>query len=228
VKEGNKLTLRFWESVAALDRWPNKLMAPDSPARVLYRLWGPDGPALAIGIPQAALPRRIGATTIDLGPQLEAVSFGDVETTREQYAYTLRWEVGGSRLRLMEVVPTHASIGSRLPPRSRLPNRLFVGLPPPSVELDPVASSLWHDHLPTLGLPLVTRCLAAWWRLESTTPLAQRPAPVLAAALVVLVGGLAFLKEAKRARRHVDNPAALDEIVYELRKLLRPTSTQPW
>jgi hypothetical protein len=74
---------------------------------------------------------------------------------------------------------------------------LFAELPPPRVALDPVARQLWKVALRRRGLPLVLRCLAAWWRItggpgESATLASAEfdihPPAVTAAAVERLVG----------------------------------------
>lgn len=50
--------------------------------------------------------------------------------------------------------------------------------------------ALWEAELGALGLPIVVRCLAAWWRLPQPRQAAHPPG-VLAAALATLISQVA-------------------------------------
>lgn len=67
-----------------------------------------------------------------------------------------------------------------------LGRELRAGLPAPIVDLDPVAAVLWTVDVPWVGLPVVLRALASWWRVQESADPAGSP-EVLAAAVLRLV-----------------------------------------
>jgi hypothetical protein len=58
-------------------------------------------------------------------------------------------------------------------------------LPGQPILLDPVAASLTDKVLPAEGLPLLTRCLTAWWRIDRPYPTDIGPDPDVTAAAVL-------------------------------------------
>ena len=132
---------------------------------------------------------------------------GVLEVGPTSYPYTLRWHLGERQPAVFEVLPygrfPHSplddgrllSISYAHP--SALAN-LLEKAPRPHTILDPVTAAIWDLDLPVLGLPIVVRCLTAWWRLGERRR--RRAAPrVLAAALVSVVAARAGYKRTRQA-----------------------------
>ncbi|MDQ6726393.1 MAG: hypothetical protein M3066_09560 [Actinomycetota bacterium] len=68
---------------------------------------------------------------------------------------------------------------------------LSYGAVAPCRPLDPVAAEVWQLAIEPLGLPLVLRALAAWWRVADEIEGSPHPAPALASGLVRLVSARA-------------------------------------
>ncbi|MGH2692957.1 MAG: hypothetical protein ACRDHM_10725, partial [Actinomycetota bacterium] len=169
--------------------------------------------------------RWTAATAAPYG-DLPEVTTGSVLTNGGGYSYTLRWRMREGRAVLLEILPYPRVVDGRLPPDSSLPfreaRRLFVEVPHPRMPLDGVAKQLWDRFLPAVGLPVVARCLAAYWRLP-VAPIT--PDDVLAAALVCVI--------TRRSRRGA-NPTLWTEaddvgsVADELRRALKPSAACPW
>ncbi len=175
VASGDKLALRFWEAVAGSDRRRlSRLLALATPAAALHQLYGAPGPAWVLGCEPADI---LSITTTTLVDGFPPVTYGLVRTTRSAHPYTLRWTPQAAAPVVIEVLAVPGAVGLRLPRPPASP------LPPPLVQLDPVATALWAAPLPIAGPPLVLRCLAAWWRVAEELLLSAYTAPVLAAAV---------------------------------------------
>lgn len=227
--DGNRLAVKFWESVVTDDRKLSRLVAPGSPAEVAVRLWGTAGPLLALGIPPTVRLQDVDAgTAAEAGAALQ-VTEGWLRSAQRHVPYTLRWEGTSGRpgaVRAVEVVR------GRLPRGARLSSHLVQSwwrngasprlLPASRIELDPVATELWRVELPARGPYLLLRCLAAWARVREQTDAAATGAAVLAAALARLVaacGGTQLSYEAVAAPYSADG-SAVRACTRELRTLL--------
>jgi hypothetical protein len=230
----SKLPSSFWEVVASGERWPRKQVVPGSPLGVLYRLYGAEGPACAVGIAPGQSRRlarisMLGASSLR-GPVV--VSTGSVALDDgSSYPYTVRWRLQAAKAAVEEVL-TSGAAGPTLPHRDRLhpmvATRLFDEVPGTPTQLDPVGAALWEQGR-HLGLPLVVRCLAAWWRLRDPSAV-PRPPPVLAAGLATLVGrraGAWHPVQAVAAALGVD-PTHASAAADELQQLLLLSPQQPW
>lgn len=219
---GGKLGGDFWEAVAGGDPWPRKRAHPHSPMRVLYRLYGPGAPLRGVGVPLGALPEHTSFRTADPDPHLLHSTWGSVVAGGQPYTYTLRWRLDGGKPAVDEIVPSMIGWSTRLPQRSALSpsiaERLHEGAPLPRIDLDPVATALWRSELPASGLPLVVRCLAAWWRVEDKPLFSAHPPPVLAAALAAMIGRRAGLARTRVAAA-ADHGADPDEVAAAARRL---------
>jgi hypothetical protein len=233
----SKLAVAFWEAVASGERWPRKQVASGSPLSVLYRLYGPDGPACAVGIlpGQSWRLARISMMTAGGRPGLVQATGGTVELDDgSSYPYTLRWLLEGGKAVVEEVLPFRDASGPLLPPRTALEpalaERLYDDVPGTPVALDPVAAALWGAGPSRLGLPLAARCLAAWWRLRDPPGSAPRSPAALAAALAALVGrcaGAWHPVEAAVGALGAD-PAEVAAAADELQQRLRLSAERPW
>jgi len=230
----SKLPSSFWEVVASGERWPRKQVVPGSPLGVLYRLYGAEGPACAVGIAPGQSRRlarisMLGASSLR-GPVV--VSTGSVALDDgSSYPYTVRWRLQAAKAAVEEVL-TSGAAGPTLPHRDRLhpmvATHLFDEVPGTPTQLDPVGAALWEQGR-HLGLPLVVRCLAAWWRLRDPSAV-PRPPPVLAAGLATLVGrraGAWHPVQAVAAALGVD-PTHASAAADELQQLLLLSPQQPW
>ncbi len=233
-RAAGKLPAAFWETVAGGERWPRKQVAPGSPLSVLYRLYGAEGPACAVGIPPGQSRRLASITMMTASPYpgLPNATTGVVQLDDgSTYPYTLRWSLEAGKPVVAEVLPFPETAGPVLPSRRTLhpavAERLYDEVPGSPAALDPVAAALWDGGLRHLGLPLVVRCLAAWWRLREQP---SHPPAVLAAALATLVAGPSGawdLVEQALGALGVD-PAEATAAANDLQQRLRLSSEQPW
>lgn len=191
---GRRLADELWSAVRFGERWPRKGkgVAADSPLAASVRLYGHAGPARAVGLPDARAICDVSALTLDgLGPFI--VTTGKLWTSDFELPFSLRWSLDGAKPVVAEVLPGFAAIGPRAcglaeaHPVAR--PLLSHAAPAPRHTLDPVASAVWQLATGSLGLPVVLRCLAAWWRVADEVE-CESPS-TLAAATVRLVGGRA-------------------------------------
>jgi hypothetical protein len=165
--------------VSDADRRLARILAPDSPAAALHRLYGASGPAWMLGLEPGEPLMSVTTTTLLHGrPE---ITCGVVETPRSRRYYTLRWTSEQGRPAILEVLPITGAMGMRLP---SLPGPPTGHAPAPRIKLDPVAAALWRAQVPGPGLALTLRCLAAWWRVAGEASLAEYDATALAAAVL--------------------------------------------
>lgn len=232
----NKLPTAFWEAVASGERWPRKQVVPGSPLSALYRLYGAEGPACAVGMAPGQSRRlakisMIGASS--LRGRVAVITGGVALDDGSSYPYTLRWRLQAAKAAVEEVLPAVDTAGPTLPHRDglhpALAQCLYDQIPGTPAQLDPVAAALWSTAARHLGLPLVVRGLAAWWRLRDPSALAHPP-PVLAAGLAALTGrhaGAWHPVQAVAAALGVD-PAEATAAADDLQQHLRLSPEQPW
>jgi hypothetical protein len=188
-RTGNKLALALWQCVASGARWPRAKAARDSPLRAVYRLYGNAGPQCAIGVPAHDHLDEMFASTYSTPPGAPELTVGSVTARGATYRYAMSWWIHAGKPVVGEVTPApHPLV---LPPvrgdEAELARRLRERAPQPTVELDPVASTLWHTELRQAGLPLAVRCLAAWWSVQgSAAPLSPHAATAAAVASAVV------------------------------------------
>jgi hypothetical protein len=232
----NKLPTAFWEAVASGERWPRKQVVPGSPLNVLYRLYGAEGPACAVGMAPGQSRRlarisMIGASS--LRGRVAVIAGGVALDDGSSYPYALRWRLQASKAAVEEVLPATDTAGPTLPHRDglhpALAHCLYDEIPGTPARLDPVAAALWDTAPRRLGLPLVVRGLAAWWRLRDPAAL-PHPPPVLAAGLAALTGrhaGAWHPVHAVAKALGVD-PAEATAAADDLQQRLRLSPQQPW
>ena len=222
VAAGDKLALRFWEAVAGGDRRRlRRLLAPGTPAAALHQLYGAPGPAWVIGC-EPADGRSITTTTVV--DEFPPVTCGVVQTARSAHPYTLRWTQQTAAPAVIEVLAVSGAVGLRLP---RLP---APSVPPPLVQLDPVANALWAAPLPVGGPPLVIRCLTAWWRVADELSLSTHTAPTLAAAVTHQVARRAGfqLTYAETADAYAVDESEVRAAAGDVKRMLGLSGEQYW
>jgi hypothetical protein len=230
-RTGNKLAYAFWRCVASGDRWPRQKAARDSPLRAVYRLYGNEGPARAIGIPAGHLVDEMTATTYPTEPGAPELSMGSVTADGESYRYAMFWSMQAGKPVLGEVMPAPHPLA--LPPihgeDAELGWRLRELAPEPTVELDPVASTLWAVELEHSGLPFAIRCLATWWRAEGSTD-PSWPSAAVAAAVAAAVSRAADTRRtrARTATIYETDLASIVSVEEELTTELRLDRGRGW
>lgn len=228
---GDRLGLGMWQAALDGNRRLRRLLAPDSPAAALHRLYGAGATMWVLGIPPGETPVAATATTV-VHNGCSGSTSGVVETRRSALPYTLRWELAGGRPALTEVLAVPTVFELRLP-WLNYPGSIPTWLrqpPTPQEPLDPVAQALWRALLPRGGLLLVARCLAAYWRVGQDAPLSFHSPPVLAAALAHQVGrraGLAITYPQVATEFHVDE-ARLRAAAAQVSRQLGLSATRVW
>jgi len=234
IRVGNKLAGDFWQAMVDQDPWPRKRADPYSPLRVLYQLYGADGPLRGVGIPIGALPSKSSFFTQEPIPGFLYCSTGTVFAGGRGYPYALRWRLRAGKAVVEEVLPFPASPDGRFWLRWNLPsspsNALYEGAPAPRIELDPVAANLWRVEMAESGLPLVVRCLAGWWRVARAPEIAGQPPSVVAAAVAALLGRRAGFNRSQKtaAAEYGADPTEVSRIARQLGRLLQLSNARCW
>jgi hypothetical protein len=186
---GDRLVTSFWQSVANDDGQLAKRLLPDSPASTALRLFGVRGLAFCIGIPPGDVLTSVSGRTRAPGPGRRFVCEGGLQTREESapFPFALVWQLRGNHAVVDEILPHAAYDPNTLPYGVHLtPGRLRLQrLPGQPILLDPVAASLTDEVLPAEGLPLLARCLTAWWRIDRPHPTDIGPDPDVTAAAVL-------------------------------------------
>jgi hypothetical protein len=231
---GEELPVSFWQSALAGTAWPPRRLAPDSPLSTIYRLYGASGPLFAVGLAPTARPEQITMRTPPLDPQFVTQTGGHLRVGETGFPYTLRWRLVENQPVLFEALPYTQILGNRLPPayalHAQAAGRLFTNVPRPRLALGPVDTALWERDLATVGLPVLVRCLTAWWRVERQPRLQPFVPNVLAAALVHLVGPIAGVRRTRIATAAVYTVAPLEvsRAARELQTLLQLSDLRAW
>jgi hypothetical protein len=229
-KIGNELGQSFWKTVVLGQRW--SATAPRSPADVLGRLYGTEGPLYAVGFPPDAC-----ATGVDMQTRpgdidgIHATS-GSLLASGRAFAYTLRWKLVAKSPVVVEILPFSDVVGSTLPSLARLSHladaRLRQGLPQPA-GLGPVEQRLWA-HVSSDGLPLVVRCLALWWRIQGNRRLDGIDTSALVAAVAVTARRRSGVHTsiAKMAGSHDVQAATVKQACETIEAVLGAAVSQLW
>lgn len=237
-KASRKLGDSLWELTTAGDRRVRRLYAPHSPAAAMHELFGPTAGLRAIGLGPGEQPLSMTSSEPEPAPgdtEMLIVS-GEINTSEYAYGYQLCWRFTDEGPLIEELTPFEAAFWPRQPdPRYLVFNpaarRLYETMPEPRLSLDPVADALWHRAVPTHGLPLVLRGMAAWWRLQDPDRLlAARPPGALAAAITRMVAyraGAGGRYEDAAAIYRVD-VTTVREASADLQRRLRLSATCPW
>jgi hypothetical protein len=231
---GKDLGHRLWESVLNADAWPRKRADPHSPLRVVHRLYGAEGPLRAIGVPPGSRPDETSTVTGDPMPGLPHWTCGSVVAGGRPYQFSLAWRLEDGKPLLLEVVPfrsmQYGDLGTAWMLPVQVAGLLYLRVPDPVIELDPVADLLWRKELAVQGLPVVARCLAAWWRVADDPGLPAHPPETLAAALAASVGrraGAGRTRPAAAATYGAD-PAGVGAAARRLQSLLGLSDSRWW
>ena len=186
---GDPLVTSFWQSVASGEQQLAKRLLRDSPASTALRLFGVRGLVCSVGIPPNATLVSVSGRARASGRGRRFVCEGALQTREESapFPFALVWQLRGNHAVVDEILP-HAAFdpntlpyGAHLTPGSLRPRRL----PGPPTVLDPVAARLTDEVLPVEGLPLLTRCLTAWWRIDLPHLIDVGPDPEVTAAAVL-------------------------------------------
>jgi hypothetical protein len=229
---GSRLAPDFWGSAFVGRKWPR--VSTDSPLSLLYALYGPRAPFVAIGSSPDVLSGDVFFTTIGPGMDHTAAIIGyldDVETEIE-VEFTLRWRASGGKAIISEVLPGRNHLGPHLPRLEdlspHLAENISVGAPPPRVSLGHVARVVWEVEVAAQGMPMAVRCVAAWQRLRIPVPTAGEAAT--AAAIAWVVGRTARLprKRDETATAYGIEPGELARAAQFLKPHLRVSDARPW
>ena len=231
IRIGNKLGGDFWQAMVDQESWPRKRADPYSPLRVLYRLYGAEGPLRGVGIPAGAVPIESTFFTEEQETGFLNRTSGWVFAAGRSYFFTLRWHLAAGKPVVDEVLPFQAAFNGRFfPSWGLVADVLYDNAPAPRIELDPVSANLWRIELGESGLPLVVRCLAAWWRIGDYPDLATASPAVVSAALAVLVARRAGVDRTPK-RTALDygvDPAVVASAGRRLQRLLGLSDLQNW
>jgi hypothetical protein len=236
-RAGERLAVAFWEAAGTgQHRKIARLCAPDSPAATLVRLYGAAGPLVGVGMPAGEVPLSVTAGTYPHPVFGLPATGGEVQARTASYRYLLRWQAEARNKLAVELLPFDNPFGLGLLSPSWLRRAagqtVFVGLPEPREELDPVARAVWMTGLPRHGLPMVLRALTAWWRVPACAALLDgHTAPVLAAAVERAAcywsraegGGYSDAATAHRV-----DEAAVRKANTALQRVLGLSREQPW
>lgn len=190
-----KLALTLWNAVASgQPRGLRNILAPDSPAAVLHRLYGSDGLRYVIGVPHAARLESVStAPGIAMADDWGSTS-GTLTTTHGRYPFVIHWRHDGRTITVAEVLPCALMPDGGLHPVYWW---LLEGRPadhdaPPVLrQLDDVSTLLASTGVAVHGVPVAGRALAAWWRVADEPLVAHAPGVIAAAVhrLVALTAG---------------------------------------
>ncbi len=230
IRIGNKLGGDFWQAMVDQDPWPRKRADQHSPLRVLYRLYGGQAPLRGVGIPVGAIPTQSTFFTEEPETGFLYRTTGMVFAADRSYPYTLRWHLASGKPVVDEVLPFWAPFDGRFRHWGQVAEALYDDVPTPRIELDPVSANLWRIELVESGLPLVVRCLAAWWRLRDHTELAAVSPALVTAALSALIGRRAGLDRTQRraAQDYGADEADVVSMGRRLQRFLGLSETRSW
>jgi hypothetical protein len=230
IRIGNKLGSDFWQAVVEQDSWPRKRADPHSPLRVLYRLYGAEGPLRGVGIPVGAVPSQSTFFTEEPDAGFLQSTTGRVLAAGHAYPYTLRWHLASGKPAVDEVLPFRAAYRGLFPRWGLIADALFEDAPAPRIALDPVSASIWRVELAESGLPVVVRCLAAWWRIAEHPEFAAAPADLVAAALAGVICRRAGLDRTQKHAAHdyAVEGALVTGVARRLLRLLGLSESRNW
>jgi hypothetical protein len=230
-RAGEKLAREFWTAAAKGSQALGGLLAPDSPAATLFRLYGANGPGTLLGM--EAGPTQYTAAACPSHPgRPEAVS-GRIQGGDHLYGYQITWRFDGLTALAEELLPTIAEAGRRMHP----PWLIMKVISPGTRDLiapwglKRVERQIWKYSLPYCGLPPVLRMLTAWNRVPDHDALLQaHPPKAIAAAIDRIISHRAG------DRGHYNESAGLYHIAEDavraanrpLARRLKLSATQLW
>jgi hypothetical protein len=143
----------------------------------------------------------------------------------------MSWWMQAGKPVVGEVMPTAHPLA--LPPLrgadGELALRLRERAPEPTVELDPVAWTLWRTELGESGLPFTVRCLATWWRVHGRAD-PSMPAGASAAAVASAVARAAGMRRTRSetATTYATEIEIVASVADELSAELRLNRARGW
>jgi hypothetical protein len=230
---GEGLATRLWRAAAANRAAELRtLLAADTPAAALYRLFGAAGLRHAVGIPATARLETF-TTASAIVDDNRGLTSGAVMTDAGDFPYTLHWTVQGQEILVAETLPYPLYADGRINAMYwwTAGRRTHPLHKPTATGLDPVTTALiqvgsaWH------GLVVAARAVAAWWRLSNQHHLQVPAEPAeLAAAIHRLVairaGDRGLFKDAANAYQVEEK--SLRQVDARIRKLLALGPDRPW
>lgn len=230
---GEGLAARLWRAAAAHQAAELRtLLAADTPAAALSRVFGAAGLRHAVGIPVTARLETF-TTASAIVDDNRGLTSGTVMTDAGDFPYTLHWTVQGQEALVAETLPYPLYADGRINAmywwtagrRTHPPHK------PTATGLDPVTMSLiqvggaWH------GLVVAARAVAAWWRLSNEHDLRAPAKPAqLAAAIHRLIairaGDRGLFKDAANAYQVAET--SIRQADARIRKLLALGPARLW
>jgi hypothetical protein len=231
---GDELFVAFWRAVAQGDPLLIKKLRSDSPASTAERLFGVRGLICSVGIPAMSTLESVAGGARDPGPGHRFVVEGMVQTReqRTRFPAALTWRLVNGQPMIDEILPYAAADPGSLPHGWFLgPGSLVLDrLPQRHTALDAVAARLIDAVLSAEGLPLLTRCLTAWWRLGLAPAATGQPPRVTAAAVLRLVSWRsgARVSTADCAARLQVSVAQIKDVESDLKARLQLSADVRW
>lgn len=229
---GDGLATRLWRAAAAnrADE-QRRLLAADTPAAALYRVFGAVGIRHAVGIPAKA--RLETFTTASAAIDDRGLTSGTITTDVGDFPYTLHWTVRGQEALIAEALtyPLHPDGRINAMYWWTAGRRTHALHKPTATGLDPVTTALLRVGSTWQGLVVAARAVAAWWRLSNEHDLqaAAEPAALAAAVhrLVALrAGDRGLFKDAAYAYQVEEK--SVRQADARIRKLLALGPARPW
>ena len=233
-RDGQRLAEAFWSEAAAGRKWSRTATVPHSPLHALYRLYGPDAPLRAVGVPPGLWPLGFTATTWSSRGYGDEATTGVLDLGDAKLPYTLRWRMVAGHPSVLELLPYGGVMTVALPaPDQAHPLAIrWMGpdAPRPRLRLDPVAAAVWDRFIGRILLPGVVRCLALWWRIQGQRELTGFDAAVLAAGIAIAYGRRFGVRAtiADVAALYQVPAAAAGDAARRVEKALDDLGVRPW
>jgi hypothetical protein len=182
--KGDELATKLWRAAAANRASElRKLIAPDTPAAALYRLFGAAGLRHAVGIPANARLATFSTSSTVLGDD-RGLTSGTINTDVGSFPYTLHWTVQEQAVLVAEALTYPLYPDGRINAMYwwTAGRRTHARPKPTATGLDPVTRALIHTGTAWHGLAVTARAVAAWWRLNNEHDLSPTSGPAAIAA----------------------------------------------
>lgn len=181
---GDELAKKLWRA-AATNRASElrKLVAPDTPAATLYRLFGAAGLRHAVGIPANARLETFSTSSTVVGDD-RGLTSGTIATDAGSFPYTLHWAVQDQAALVAEALTYPLYPDGRINAMYwwTAGRRTHTSPKPTANGLDPVTRALIHTGTAWHGLAVSARAVTAWWRLTNDHDLSSTFEPATTAA----------------------------------------------
>ena len=194
---------------------------------MLYELYGPAGPLLAIGVPRGDPLEEVIGGTASVDFQLRAVTAGELVTASARWDFSLLWRLLDGRPWVTEVLPVAKDPLGAVPDLGELPANVQENLrrpPRPKVGLDSLDGLLWEVETGRRGLPVAVRGLTAWRRVRGRMDISGLANETVAAAVASAVARDSGLRQ-RRDEVAADYGADVRVVAKAARRLaaLHPT-----